>query len=87
MYYVLMGKSHKVPFSSSDAIYTTPLQLVQIDIWELDPIKSIGSRYYISFVDAYYRFTRANFLGNKSDAISVVISFRTFVKTKTQIPN
>lgn len=71
-----IGKSHKLPISLAEGVYTAPLQLIQVDIWGLASIISSGSKYYISYVDAYSRFTWLYFLANKSDGVSVINSFQ-----------
>lgn len=60
-----MGKTHKLPFSSFDTVYISPLQLVQVNIWGPAPIRSNGSKYYISFAHTPSRFTWVYFLANK----------------------
>lgn len=59
-----------------------PLQLLQGDVWGLALISSIGSRYYISFVDAYSRLTWLYFLANISDATSLLKSFQDYAETQ-----
>jgi len=50
----VFGKADQLPFHASVNKYTTLLQLVFIDIWGPSPVcASNGSRYYISFLDAY----------------------------------
>uniref|UniRef100_A0A803Q5I3 GAG-pre-integrase domain-containing protein n=1 Tax=Cannabis sativa TaxID=3483 RepID=A0A803Q5I3_CANSA len=75
-----LGKSHKLPFSSSTTTYTEPLQLLHSDLWGPAPINSAnGYRYYISFVDAYSRYTWLYLLRTRDEALP------TFTKFKTQI--
>ncbi|GMJ01095.1 hypothetical protein HRI_003778700 [Hibiscus trionum] len=52
-----LGKSHKLKFISSLIVYNQPLQLIQIDLWGPAPLLSNNYRYYISFADAYSRYT------------------------------
>lgn len=53
-----MGQSHKLPFSDSCTQYTDPLQLIATDLWGPAPIYSdFGFKYYVSFVDAFTRYT------------------------------
>ena len=73
-----MGKSHKLPFIISKTIYTQPLQLVESNIWGLAPMSSThGFKYYITFVDAFPRYTWIYFLKNKSEAHESFIHFKT----------
>ena len=53
-----LGKSHNLPFPISQIVYTKPLQLVVSDLWGPAPINSsYGFNYYVSFADAYSRYT------------------------------
>src|ERR1044072_1552025 len=69
----IMGKAHKLPSSSSNSVYTHPLELVFSDLWGPAPYTtSNGFRYYMSFVDAHTRFTWIYFLKAKSEAFTVL---------------
>jgi len=47
----ILGKHHQLPFTDLHTLYTTPLQLIYIDIWGPSSIASSnGSYYYISFL-------------------------------------
>uniref|UniRef100_A0A803NGK1 Integrase catalytic domain-containing protein n=1 Tax=Cannabis sativa TaxID=3483 RepID=A0A803NGK1_CANSA len=75
-----LGKSHKLPFSHSTTTYTAPLQLIHSDLWGPAPINSSnGYRYYISFVDAYSRYTWIYMLRTRDEALP------TFTKFKSQV--
>lgn len=75
-----MGKSHKLPFSTSQGVYTTPLQPVQVDIWGPAPVMLNGPRYFISFVDEYLTFKLLYCLAKKSDVASILKSFQLFAE-------
>ena len=76
-----LGKIHKSPFSLSTTVYTEPLQLVHSDLWGPAPIQSSsGYKYYISFIDAFSRFTWIYMLRNKSDALQTFINFKNQVE-------
>ena len=52
------GKMTQLPFSHSNTIASSPLEIVYSDVWGPAPISSInGFRYYVAFIDAYSRFT------------------------------
>lgn len=51
------GKGHKLPFTSYDYIYTSPLKLLQIDVWGPALVLSSGYMYYVSIAEAFSRFT------------------------------
>ena len=73
-----MGKSHKLPFPTSQTTYSVPLQLVEADIWGPSPILSTTSyKFYITFVDVFSRFTWIYFLKRKSEALDCFIHFKT----------
>ena len=73
-----MGKSHKLPFRSSHTSYTSPLQLVESDLWGPSPVLStIGFKFYITFVDVYSRYTWIYFLKRKSEAFESCLHFKT----------
>jgi histone deacetylase 1/2 len=69
-----MGKAHRLHSPMSHTVYTTPLELVYSDLWGPSPSPSkLGYHYYISFVDAYSKFTWIYLLKSKSDALVVFI--------------
>ena len=75
-----IAKGHQLPFYESSSSICNPLDLVYLDVWGPSPILSInGNRYYISFIDAYSRFTWLFPIQNKSDVKYVFISFQTMV--------
>ncbi|KAG8480776.1 hypothetical protein CXB51_025437 [Gossypium anomalum] len=75
-----LGKGHKLPFRSSDYVYTAPLELVVADVWGPAPCFSSGYQYYLSFVDSFSRHTWIYFLKKKSDAFSAFLSFKKYIE-------
>lgn len=58
-----LGKSHHLPFRSSQTVFSCPLELIISDVWGPAHTHSRnGFKYYISFVDAYSRYTWIYFL-------------------------
>lgn len=51
------GKSHQLPFSESRHVVKTPLELVFSDVWGHAQTSVGDHNYYVSFIDAYSRFT------------------------------
>ena len=52
------AKSHQLSFSSSTIVASRPLELLFSDVWGPSPTVSLSdNKYYVSFVDAYSRFT------------------------------
>ena len=76
-----MASSISFLFFPSETVYTAPLQLVHSDLWgpTTDPSYN-GYKYYISFVDAFSRFTWIYFLKQKSDALEVFKLFKSQVE-------
>jgi histone deacetylase 1/2 len=53
-----MGKAHRLHSTQSQTKYSYPLELVFSDLWGPAPTtSSLGYHYYISFIDAYSRYT------------------------------
>jgi histone deacetylase 1/2 len=67
------GKSHQLPFVSSSRVVTTPLELVYSDVWGPAQTSVSGHKYYVSFIDAYSRFTWLYLLKTKADVFNVFI--------------
>jgi hypothetical protein len=77
-----LGKSKRLPFSASNRVSTTPLELVHSDLWT-SPVPSIsGCKYYIIFVDDFSRYTWLYPLHNKSEAYDTFLKFKTLVETQ-----
>jgi histone deacetylase 1/2 len=69
------GKSHQLPFSLSQHVATAPLELIYSDVWGPTQTSVSGHNYYISFVDAYSRFTWLYLIKRKSDVFYVFLQF------------
>ena len=75
------GKSHKLPFVSSELHTTSVLNLVHADVWGPSPVLSVeGYRYYICFIDDFIRFSWIYPMKVKSEAKAVFIKFQNFVE-------
>jgi len=75
------AKGHQQPFSSSSASICSHLQLIYSDVWGASPTLSInGSRFYVSFIDAFSRFTWVFPLQAESDVMSVFLKFQVIVE-------
>ena len=80
--YCQLGKSHKLPFSMSSFISTTPLELVHFDLWGPAPVTShLGHQFYIHFIDDFSKFSWLYPLVQISDA------HKAFLKFKIQVEN
>jgi histone deacetylase 1/2 len=76
-----MGKAHKLHSNSSQTVYKHPLELVFSDLWGPAPsTSSLGYQYYISFIDAYSRYTWIYLLKSKSEAFTIFKQFKSMAK-------
>jgi hypothetical protein len=70
------AKAHQLPFPASTSVFNHPLQLLFSDVWGLSPvISSNGNKYYVTFIDAFSRFTWLFPIQCKSDVFSVFNKF------------
>ena len=70
-------KSKQLPFALSCTQVNFPLELIFTDVWGLSPICSkSGSKYYVSFMDAYSRYNWLYPMTNKSDVLSIFIKWQ-----------
>jgi len=75
------GKSHCLPFSSSQSISTHPLELIFSDVWGPSPIMSTnGNKYYVSFVDHFNKYTYLFPILAKSSVMQIFCSFQKLVE-------
>lgn len=79
----MKGKAHSLPYFPSTMNYTKHLQLVYSDLWGPAPLLSTnGNKYYLSFVDAYSKYTWVFSLKTKSTAFSTFLTFQKLVETQ-----
>jgi len=80
-----LGKSSRLPFTSSDFIASRPLERVHCDLWGPAPLSSIqGFQYYVIFIDNFSRFCWFYPLKQKSDFCSIFIKFQSLVENLLQ---
>ena len=78
------AKMHFLPFSLDKFNFNAPLEIVYSDLWGPAPITSYhGFNYYISFVDAFTRYTCVYLLHSKSQAFHAFLQFKANLKTHT----
>lgn len=76
-----LGKSHRLPSHPSTTNYNEPFALIYCDLWGPAPVtSSMGYTYYVSFVDAYSRYTWIHFLKQKSETLAIFKQFQTMVE-------
>jgi hypothetical protein len=77
----LGAKSKRLPLASSSGIATCPVALIYTDVWGLAPVSSrSGAKYYVSFLDAYSKYTWLYPVSLKSDVSSVFLKFKSYVE-------
>jgi histone deacetylase 1/2 len=74
------GKSHQLPFSLSTRVATSPLEIIYSDVWGRAQTSVSGHEYYVSFIDAYSRFTWLYLLKRKSDVFYIFLQFQKHVE-------
>jgi hypothetical protein len=71
------AKGHQLPFSISNSSICNPLELLYSDVWSPSLTLSINeNRFYVSFTDAFSRFTWVFPIQSKSDVMFVLLSFK-----------
>lgn len=81
-----MGKTHMLPFASH-ITHSTPLELIYCDLGGPSPNSStLGFSYYMSFVDAYSKFTWFYLLKYKSKALIIFKQFKSMVELQHCYP-
>eukprot|EP00112_Aurelia_sp_Birch-Aquarium-sp1_P026532 Seg946.1 transcript_id=Seg946.1/GoldUCD/mRNA.D3Y31 product="Retrovirus-related Pol polyprotein from transposon TNT 1-94" protein_id=Seg946.1/GoldUCD/D3Y31 len=73
-----MGKQHRQPFpKKSQSRSSQPLELIYSDVCGPMSVNSVGgSRYFVTFIDDYSRFTTVYSMKNKSEVLE---KFKEFV--------
>ena len=65
-------------------MYSSPLELIHTDLWgPAHTISKNGNRYYITFIDAYSRFTWIYIIKQKSEALHTFVNFKNQVELQT----
>jgi len=66
--FCIMGRQHKVDFSTSQHKTKGFLYLIHTDVWEPSSVASIGSaRYFVTFIEDFSRKVWVYFLKQKSE--------------------
>lgn len=71
-----VAKSHQLPYSSSNHVSTSPLELIFSDVWGLAPQSVGGYKYYISFIDDFSKFSWIYLLHDRSEAPRIFVQFK-----------
>lgn len=79
------AKNHELAFSDSNTKYDKPQELLATNLWGPSPINTdYGYKYYISFVDAFSRYTWIFFLKSKSETSRAIIQFISLAERQTK---
>jgi transposase InsO family protein len=71
-----LGKSKQLPFSESNRVSISPLEIIHSDVW-ISPVPSLsGCKFYVLFIDDYSRFTWLYPIMNKSDVFQCFVKFK-----------
>jgi hypothetical protein len=74
------AKSHQLPYPISTSVSSHPLELIFSDVWGSAP-ESVGrSKYYVSFIDDYSKFTWVYLLKYKSEVFQKFQDFQNLVE-------
>ncbi|GJZ98672.1 gag-pol polyprotein [Tanacetum coccineum] len=78
-----LAKFSALPFRDSVSSPNVPFDLVHSDVWGPSPVSTKGdSRYYVSFIDDFTRYTWVYLMKRMSDFLAVYKEFRALVKTQ-----
>jgi transposase InsO family protein len=76
-------KQTKLSFNNSDSFSSAPFDLVHSDVWGPAPFTTEGGcRYFVIFVDDYFRFTWIYMLKHRSDLVPVFQTFHKMIQTQ-----
>jgi hypothetical protein len=75
------ANGHQLLFSVSTSSICNSLELIFSNVWGPSPTLPInGNRYYVSFINAFSRFTWVFPIQSKSDVMSIFIKFQTMIE-------
>jgi hypothetical protein len=78
------GKMARKPFKVSQVKSTRPLELIHSDV--CGPMQNVslgGSKYFVSFIDDYSRFSHVYYVNEKSDVFGVFKEYKALVENQT----
>jgi hypothetical protein len=77
-----LGKGKSLPFSSSNHVSISPLELIYSDLWTSPMTSLSGCKYYIIFVDDFLRYTWFYPLQAKSEVFQCFVKFEDLVENQ-----
>ena len=79
-----LGKKHRDPFPTGKSWRARRLlEIVHSDLCSVEVSSNGGSRYFITFIDDFSRYTWVYFLKQKSEACDVFKTFKAFVEKQS----
>jgi hypothetical protein len=78
-----MAKSYKLPYSSSNKVSSSPLELIYSYVWGPAPASVGKYTYYVSFIDDYSKYTWIYLLQRKSDVLLFSKTFRSLLNANS----
>ena len=81
------GKQTALPFNNSVSHALSPFDLIHYDVWGLSPITTQGgSRYFVIFVDDFYRYTWIYLFKNCFELYQIYCDFTKMIETQYSKP-
>ncbi|KAI3427499.1 ATG13 domain-containing protein [Psidium guajava] len=78
-----LAKQSAKPFPISNFRSTAIFDLIHSDVWGPAPLSSkSGFKYYVSFIDNYFRYTWVYLMRQRSDFFAIYQSFTTMISTQ-----
>ena len=81
------GKQTTLPFNNNVSHALSPFYLIHYDVWGPSPITTQGgSRYFVIFVDDFFRYTWIYLFKNRSDLYKIYRDFTKMIETRLSKP-
>ena len=85
MHFLLFKQKSHFAFSYHASRTTAPFDLIHTDVWGIAPtLSKLGYKFYITFINDYYRYTWIYFIRKKSEVYDVFKKLYTLIQTQFQ---
>jgi hypothetical protein len=74
------GKAHQLSYLKSSSVSTTPLELIFSDVWGPAPESSGRKKFYVSFIDDFFKFVWIYTIKHKSKVLERFHDFQSLVE-------
>lgn len=81
-----LGKHTRLSFYATNYVSYFPFQLLHADVWTSPVPSNSGYTYYLVILDDYSHYTWTFPMRNKSEVLTLLLSFHAFVATQFQRP-